>query len=149
MPDGALRVLHGATLDVETEAGFLAPGQMLVLRMVLCARGRNDVIDALNADTGERFRVRHGLRPARPFRMRFPPRRALPRWQVLRPSPPMPSQQLICRGWKAGRRWTRRTVPTPVERIRPGTTVLADDGESMSCAGSTRAIACASGARRR
>ena len=49
MPNGALRVLHGETLDIETEPGFLLSGQKLVLRVVLCARGRSDVIDALNA----------------------------------------------------------------------------------------------------
>jgi hypothetical protein len=55
----------------------------------LCG-GRNDVIDALNADTGERFRVRPraGVPPG--LRMRFPRRRVSPRWPVLRPSPPMP-----------------------------------------------------------
>jgi hypothetical protein len=33
--------------------------------MVLCARGRNDVIDALNADTGSATGFATGLRPAR------------------------------------------------------------------------------------
>jgi hypothetical protein len=129
MPDGALRVLHGATLDVETEAGFLAPGQMLVLRLVLCARGRNDVIDAVNADTGERhrFRLWRGV-PHRGFRMRFPPRRASPRWRrgghrhPCRPTTDLP-------GLESGAQVETPDGPTPVERIRPGTTVLSDDGE--------------------
>ncbi len=61
MPDGSLRALHGSALDVETPPGFLEPGHVLVLRIVICATGRCDVFDVLNADTGKRHRLRHGI----------------------------------------------------------------------------------------
>jgi hypothetical protein len=128
MPDGALRVLHGDTTDVETSAGFLAPGQVLVLRMILCAQGRNDVVDVLNADTG----VRHRLRPG----MAAPPRLmdALPR------SPGFAEMASVVAiathsvsttdlpGLETGARVETPDGPVPVETIGVGMTVIADDG---------------------
>jgi hypothetical protein len=130
MPDGALRVLHGATLDVETAAGFLAPGHLLVLRLVLCAFGRNDVIDALNADTGERFRVRHGLASRPTLQDALP---ASPGFTALAGVAAIATHAVATTdlpGLETGAQVDTPDGPTPVERIRPGTTVLADDGEA-------------------
>jgi len=128
MPNGALRVLHGETFDVETETGFLQPGQMLVLRMVLCARGRHDVIDALNADTGARHRIRHGLATA-------------PRLEDALPADPgfaglarvaaiathvVPASDLP--GLESGARVATPEGDLPVEDIRPGMRVFGADG---------------------
>jgi hypothetical protein len=53
-------------------------------------------------------------------------------------------------GLESGARVETPDGPVAVERIRPGMTVLADDGSRrMSCAGPTRAIACASAGPRR
>jgi hypothetical protein len=60
----------------------LRPGQILVLRMVLCGRGRHDVIDALNADTGTRHRFRLGWRPHPGWTMPIPRRPVSPRWRA-------------------------------------------------------------------
>lgn len=60
MPDGTLRILYGRAIDVETPPGFLAPGQDMVLRILACREGRRDLVDVLNADTGQRFRTRPG-----------------------------------------------------------------------------------------
>lgn len=58
MPGGALRVLHGADVDMSTAPGFIGPGQVLVLRIVASADGRGDIVEAWNADTRMR-RVLH------------------------------------------------------------------------------------------
>jgi hypothetical protein len=130
MPDGALRVLHGATLDVETKPGFLAPGQVLVLRMVLCAAGRNDVIDALNANTGERVHVRPGLTSRAALADALP---AAPGYAALAGIAAIATHAVApadLPGLESGALVDTPNGPTPVDRIRPGTTVLADDGET-------------------
>lgn len=128
MPDGALRVIYGDTLDFETETGFLAPGQVLVLRMILCAAGRHDVIEALNADTGTRHRVRHGLAcsprledalPASPGFTEMARVAAIATHAV--PKTDLP-------GLESGARVETPDGPVPVEQIKPGMFVLTDSG---------------------
>ncbi len=129
MPDGALRVLHGNLVDVETAPGFLAPGQVLVLRMILCAQGRNDVFDALNADTGLRHRFRLGMATT-------------PRLQDAIPRCPefvdMASVAAIAThavpttdlpGLETGARVETPNGPIPIERVKAGMMVTAGDGE--------------------
>lgn len=127
MPDGALRVLHGDSVDMQTAPGFLAPGQVLLLRMVLCAQGRNDVFDATNADTGMRHRIRLGL--ASTPRLRD----ALPRCPEFVGMASMaaiathavPTTDLP--GLETGARVETTDGPLPVEQIRAGMRVIAGD----------------------
>lgn len=128
MPDGALRVLHGDALDVATPPGFLSPGEVLVLRMVACRRGREDVIDAVNADSGARHRVRTGLAAS--------PRldEAIPREQgfldvahvAAVATHAVPAADLP--GLESGALVETPDGAVPVEGIGPGATVLGHDG---------------------
>jgi hypothetical protein len=128
MPDGALRLVHGDALDVETEAGFLAPGQILALRLIVCARGRRDVVDAVNVDTGRRHRFRCGVASS-------------PRLEDALPAAPgftdmarvaaiathvLPTTDLP--GLESGARIETPEGPMLVEDIRPGMVVLTDTG---------------------
>lgn len=130
MPDGALRVLYGDAIDIDTAPRFLAPGQVLVLRLVVCAHGRSDVIDALNADTGVRHRVRN--------RVAVRPRLAdaLPGAQgyvdlasnAAIATHAVPTTDLP--GLETGARVATPDGPVAVERIRPGMRVTGDDGRA-------------------
>lgn len=127
LPDGVLRVLHGESLDVATPPGFLSPGEVLVLRMVVCRQGRGDVIDALNADSGARYRMHTGL--AIPARLD----EALPRetgflkvaHAAAVATHAIPATDLP--GLESGAMVETSEGPLPVERIVPGMTVLDND----------------------
>lgn len=56
-PDGALRLVHDE-IDLRTPPGFVRGGETVSLRYRCCARGRNDVIDFINHDNGQRARLR-------------------------------------------------------------------------------------------
>jgi hypothetical protein len=128
MPDGALRMLHGDTLDVRTAPGFIAAGQVLVLRIVACERGRSDIVDALNADTGMRHRARAGLASS--------PRLAdaLPRVQGFADAAHVAAVATHAipvtdiPGIESGARVATPLGDVPIERIEPGMEVLAHDG---------------------
>lgn len=128
MPDGALRVLHAGGIDVETQSGFLAPGHVLALRLVLCARGRRDVVDAINVDTGQRHRSRHGiarsprLQDALPVATGFADIASV----AAIATHAVPSTDLP--GLESGARVETTKGPLPVERIKPGMSVVTDDG---------------------
>lgn len=128
LPDGALRVVHGEALDVRTPPGFIAPGQVLQFRMVVCANGRSDVVDLLNADTGQRQRIRTGI--AIEGRLE----EALPREQgfldcanvAAVASHALPPTDLP--GIEGGALVATPEGEVPVERIVPGMSVLGHDG---------------------
>jgi hypothetical protein len=128
MPDGALRVVHGEALDIRTPAGFLAPGHVLRLRLVVCARGRSDVIDMLNTDTG----VRHRVRTAAAMSARL--EEVLPREQgfldcanvAAVASHALPSTDLP--GIESGAMIATPEGDVPVEKIAPGMAVIGHDG---------------------
>jgi hypothetical protein len=127
MPDGALRLIHGE-IDLSTPKGFLSAGQVLVLRNVICARGRVDVLDVSNAHTGIRYRMRAGLAararlddvlPADDRYLRLAVVAAIATHAV--PATDLPG---LC----AGTRVLTDEGVVPVERLAPGHRLIGRDG---------------------
>jgi hypothetical protein len=58
--DGRLRLIHG-DVDTVTAPDFVRTGETVSLRYRACARGRGDVMDAVNHDRAFRHRVRTGV----------------------------------------------------------------------------------------
>lgn len=58
--DGALRLVHKET-DLKTPPGFVRTGETVSLRYRSCAKGRGDIVDFTNHDSGSRLRLRAGL----------------------------------------------------------------------------------------
>lgn len=128
MPGGALRLLFGDVIDVATPGGFIGPGQVLGLRVVLGQTARDNVVDARNADTG----VRHVLRPELPVVPRLA--HALPRVpgfadmadHAAIATHPVPPGHLP--GIESGACVRTPEGPVAVEDLRSGMTILCGDG---------------------
>jgi hypothetical protein len=150
MPDGAVRVLHGEFLDQATPPAFLAPGQLLALRMVACARGRADAIDMRNADTGARWRLRLGIARAPRLDEALPCDAGYASSAHVAAIATHPLRSSHLPGIADGARILTPEGQVAVETLRPGMQVCAPDGSAhtirwieardMVCLGQTAPI---------
>ncbi|AHM03327.1 hypothetical protein roselon_00927 [Roseibacterium elongatum DSM 19469] len=129
MPDGALR-LRMDEMDLFTPPGFFSGGHMMVLRLVLCARGRRDMVDILNVTSAERHMARLGL--AWPARLRdlWPAEHGYTRLACVAGLATMALPATDLPGIEAGARILTEAGPTPVERLSVGDRVIGRDGRA-------------------
>ncbi len=128
MHDGALRVLHGEFLDQSTPPAFLGPGQLLTLRLVACARGREGAIDLRNSDTGARWRLRLGIARAPRLDEALPRDAGFARSAHVAAIATHPLRAPGLPGIADGARLVTPDGPVAVDGIRPGMRVCAADG---------------------